>query len=65
MEAELSKLRKDLIMAINEVNTTREKARVLSDDQRAERQLTLENDEQLQAAKERVKTIAIKFCEAF
>ena len=65
MEAELSKLRKDLIMAIDEVNTTREKARVLSDDQRAERQLTLEKDEQLQVAKERVKTIAIKFCEAF
>ena len=65
MEAELSKLRKDLIMAIDEVNTTREKARVLSDDQRAERQLTLEKDEQLQAAKERVKTIAIKFYEAF
>ena len=65
MEAELSKLRKDLIMAIDEVNTTREKARVLSDDQRAQRQLTLEKDEQLQAAEERVKTIAIKFCEAF
>ena len=65
MEAELSKLRKDLIVAMDEVNTAREKARVLSDDQRAERQLTLEKDEQLQAAKERVKTIAIKFCEAF
>ena len=65
MEAELSKLRKDLIVAMDEVNTAREKARVLSDDQRAERQLTLEKDEQLQVAKERVKTIAIKFCEAF
>ena len=65
MEAELSKLRKDLIVAMDEVNTAREKARVLSDDQRAERQLTLEKDEQLQAAKERVKTIAIKFYEAF
>ena len=65
IEAELSKLRKDLIVAMDEVNTAREKARVLSDDQRAERQLTLEKDEQLQAAKERVKTIAIKFYEAF
>ena len=65
IEAELSKLRKDLIVAMDEVNTAREKARVLSDDQRSERQLTLEKDEQLQAAKERVKTIAIKFYEAF
>ena len=32
IEAELSKLRKDLIVAMDEVNTAREKARVLSDD---------------------------------
>ena len=45
MEAELSKMRKDLIVAMDKVNIAREKARVLSDDQRAERQLTLEKDE--------------------
>ena len=65
LEVELSKLRKDLISAMDEANTAKEKVRVLSDDLRVERQLTLEKDEQLQAAKERVKTIAIKFYEAF
>ena len=42
---ELSKLRKDLIVAMDETNTAKEKARVLSDDLRVERQLTLEKDE--------------------
>ena len=65
LEAELSKLRKDLIVAMDEVNTAIEKAKVLSNDLRAKRQLTPEKDKQLQAAKERVKTIAIKFYEAF
>ena len=54
LEAENSKLRKDLISAMDEAN-----------DLSAERQLTLEKDEQLQAAKERVKTIATKAVEAF
>ena len=65
IEAELSKLRKDLIVAMDEVNTAKEKAKVLSNDLRAKRQLTLEKDKQLQAAKERVKTIAVKSIEAF
>ena len=65
LEAELSKLRKDLIVAMDEVNTAKEKAKVLSNDLRAKRQLTLEKDKQLQAAKERVKTIAVKSIEAF
>ena len=65
MEVELLKLRKDLIPAMDEANTAKEKARVLSNDLRAEKQLTLEKDEQLQAARERVKTIAVKLVEAF
>ena len=65
LEAELSKLRKDLIVAMDEVNTAKEKAKVLSNDLRAKRQLTLEKDKQLQAAKERVKTIAVKSIEDF
>ena len=65
LEAELSKLRKDLIVAMDEVNTAIEKAKVLSNDLRAKRQLTPEKDKQLQAAKERVKTIAVKSIEAF
>ena len=58
-------MRKDLISAMDEANTSKEKVKVLSDDLRAERQLTLEKDEQLQATKERVKTVATKSVEAF
>ncbi|KAL0010419.1 hypothetical protein SO802_005527 [Lithocarpus litseifolius] len=65
LEAENSKLRKDLIAAMDEANTNKEKAKVLSDDLRDERQLTLEKDEQLLAAKEKIKTIVAKSVEAF
>ena len=47
LEMELSKLRKDLIAAMDEANTAKEKAKVLSNDLRADRKLTLEKDEQL------------------
>ena len=45
LEAENSKLKKDLIAAMDEANITKEKAKTLSDNLRAERQLTLEKDE--------------------
>lgn len=47
LKVDLSKLRKDLIMAMDDANSAKEKAKVLSDDLRVERQLTLEKDEQL------------------
>ena len=50
---------------MNEANTIKEKAKALGDDLRVERQLTLEKDEQLQAAKEKLKTITTKAVEAF
>ena len=50
---------------MDEANTTKEKAKVLADNLRAKRQLTLEKDEQLQATKEKVKTIVAKAIEAF
>ena len=53
LEAKNSKLRKYLISTMDETNTVKEKVKVLGDDLRAERQLTLEKDEQLQAAKEK------------
>ena len=65
MEAKKSKLRKDLIAAKDEANTAKEKAKVLSDDLRAERQLTLEKDKQLLVAKEKIKTVVAKSVEAF
>ena len=64
LEAKNSKLRKDLIASIDEVNTCKEKAKVLFDDLREERKLTMEKDEQLLAAKEKNKTVAAKSVEA-
>ena len=65
MEAENSKLKKDLITVIGEANLAKEKAKTLSDDLKTERQLTLEKDGQLLVAKEKMKTIAIKAVEGF
>ena len=65
LEAENSKLRKDLISTMDEANTVKENVKVLGDELRVERQLTLEKDEQLQATKEKIKTIATKSVEAF
>ena len=65
LEVENSKLKKDLIVAMDEANAIKEKAKTLSDDLRAEWQLTLEKDKQLLAAKEKLKTIAAKAVEAF
>ena len=50
---------------MDEANAFKEKAKTLSDDLSAEQQLTLEKDEQLLAAKEKLKTIAAKAVEAF
>ena len=50
---------------MNEANIAKEKAKTLSDDLRAKRQLILEKDKQLLAAKEKIKTIAAKVVEAF
>ena len=65
LELENSKLKKDLISAMDEANTINEKVKVLGDNLRAERQLTLEKDKQLQAAKEKIKTVAAKAVKAF
>ena len=47
LEVELSKLRKDLIAAMDKANTGKEKAKVLPDDLRVEWQLTLKKDEKI------------------
>ena len=47
LEAENSKLKKNLIIAMDEANTLKEKIKVIGDDLRTERQLTVEKDEQL------------------
>ena len=65
LEAENSKLKKDLIIAMDEANSLKEKIKTLSDDLRVEKQVTLEKDEQLLATKEKLKTIAAKAVKAF
>ena len=65
MEAETSTLKQNLIDSMGEATTLKEKVKALSDDLRAEHQLTLEKDEQLLGVKESLKTIAARSIEAF
>ena len=65
MEAENSKLRKELIAAMNDANQAKEKLRTLTDELRVERELTKEKDEQIVATKERAKGLAAKAVEGF
>ena len=65
LEGENSTLKKKLIESMHEVNTLKESSKTLADDLRAERRLTLEKDEQLLAAKEKLKTIAARSIEGF
>ena len=45
MEAENSKLRKELIAAMDDVNQAKEKLRTLTEELKVERELTKEKDE--------------------
>ena len=65
VEVENSKLKKDLIVAMDNANSMKEKLKVIGDDLRAERLLTMEKDEQLLASREKLKTIAAKAVKAF
>ena len=65
LEKENSTLKKDLIESMDEAATLKEKVKALNSDLRVERQLNLEKDDQLQAAKEKLKTIAARSVEAF
>ena len=65
LEADNSKLKKDLIAAMNEANLAKEKVKTLTDELRTEWQLTLEKDEKLVAAKEKIKGIAAKAIKGF
>ena len=65
LEAENSTLKKNLTDSMGETTDLKEKVKTLSDDLRAERQLTLEKDEQLLGAKEKLKTIDARSVEAF
>ena len=65
LEAENSTLKKKLIESMHEVNTLKESLKTLANDLWAERQLTLEKDEQLLVAKDKLKTIAARSIEGF
>ena len=65
LEAENSKLKKELIAAMNDANLVKEKLRTLTDELRVERELIKEKDEQLATARERAKGLAAKAVEGF
>ena len=65
LEAKKSKLKKKLIVAMNDANLVKEKLKTLTEELRVERELTKEKDEQLAVAKERIKGIAVKAVESF
>ncbi|XP_030962860.1 uncharacterized protein LOC115984094 [Quercus lobata] len=65
LEKENSALKKDLIQSMDESATLKEKVKALNSDLRVERQLNLEKDDQLQATKEKLKTVAARSVEAF
>ena len=65
LESKNSTLKKKLIDSMGKATTLKEKVKTLNGDLRAKRQLTLEKDEQLLGAKEKLKTIAARSIEAF
>ena len=65
MEVENSKLKKELIVAMDDTNLAEEKLKTLTEELRVERELTKEKDEQLVAARERAKGLAAKAIEGF
>ena len=65
LEAKNSKLKKKLIVAMNDANLAKEELRTSTKALRVERELTKEKDEQLAVAKERAKGLATKAIEGF
>ena len=54
LEVENSKLKKDLIAAMDKANSIKDKVKTLSDDLKTEWQLTLKKDKQILTAKEKI-----------
>ena len=65
LEKENSELKKNLIVSMDEATSLKAKVKILDDDLRVKRKLTLEKDEQFLTAKEKLKTIAARSVEAF
>ena len=65
LEAENSKLRKELIATMDDANQAKEKLQTLTDELRVEQELAKEKDEQIAAARERAKGLAAMAVEGF
>ena len=65
MEADNSKLRKELIATMDDANQAKEKLRTLTDELKVEWELTKEKDEQIAATRERAKGLAAKAVKGF
>ena len=65
LEAEGSRLRKDLLAVMYDSNASREKIKALSNELRVEKLRVTQKDEQLVAANQKVKSIVAKAVHAF
>ena len=65
LEAEASGLRKDLIMAMDKNNSSKEKIKTLTEELNAEKQLVKQRDKQLAAANQKMKNAMAKAIHAF
>ena len=65
MEAEASCLRKDLIVAMDENNSSKEKIKTLYEELNVKKQLVKQRDEQLAAANQKMKNVVAKTIHAF
>ncbi|XP_075639932.1 uncharacterized protein LOC142611706 [Castanea sativa] len=65
LEAENSKLKRDVIASMEDVNHAKGEVKRLSSKLKVEQQLVLEKDEQLAAAKEKIKVVASRAVEGF
>ena len=65
LEAEASGLRKDLIMAMDENNSSKEKIKTLIKELNVEKQLVKQRDEQLVVANQKMKNDVAKAIHAF
>ena len=65
LEAEASGLRKDLIMAMDKNNSSKEKIKTLTEELNAKKQLVKQRDEQMAAANQKMKNAMAKAIHAF
>ena len=65
LEDNVVNLKKDLIATMDEAKLAKEKAKALANELKVEKQLTVQKDKQLQAANQKVKSVATKAVQAF